>query len=287
MQSAIPFAWKPIARAIYYKLFRLQLRVRCWRADRLRNPPSAIPIPPAILRYRVSELLSVTEFLRIGEGCASLIRQRVDDMGIDMASAHRVLDFGCGCGRAIAWFLRDYKAEFHGVDVDREAINWCQKHLQPGHFLANAPVPPLPYPKEHFDVVYCLSVFTHLNESLQDLWIEELSRILKPGGVLLLTIYGQSATQGLDEEGCRALQSGGLVHRRSQKLKGIVPDWYQTTWHSREYMVKRLSRWFADVRYSVVEDGLQDFVAGRKAGSYTCATCSSVGSAQQNHGSSM
>ena len=180
-----------------YKLFRLRLRVRCWRADRLRNPPSAIPIPPAILRYRVSELLSVTEFLRIGEGCASLIRQRVDDMGIDMASAYRVLDFGCGCGRAIAWFLRDYKAEFHGVDVDREAINWCQKHLQPGHFLANASVPPLPYPKEHFDVVYCLSVFTHLNESLQD-------------GVLLLTIYGQSATQGLDEEGRRALSLAGL-----------------------------------------------------------------------------
>jgi SAM-dependent methyltransferase len=255
--------------------------------DRLSKPPSAIPIPPAILRYRVSELLSVSEFLRIGEGCASLIRQRADDMGIDMASAHRVLDFGCGCGRTIAWFLRAYNGEFHGVDVDREAIDWCNKHLQPGHFLANAPIPPLPYPKGYFDVVYCLSVFTHLNESLQDLWIEELSRILKPGGVLLLTIYGKSATQGLNEEGRRALQSGGFVHRRSQKLRGIVPDWYHTTWHSHEYMVQRLSRWFGDVHYYVVADGLQDVIAGRKPGSYTCATCSSVGSAQQNHGSSM
>ena len=142
-------------------------------------------------------------------------------------------------------------------------------------------------PTEYFDAVYCLSVFTHLNESMQDLWIQELNRILKPGGVLLLTIYGKGATDGLDEEGHRALQAGGFLHRRSQKLRGIVPDWYHTTLHSREYMVERLSRWFGDVRYQVVADGLQDIVAGRKTKSYTCATCSSVGSAQQNHGSSM
>lgn len=264
MQSGIPLALKPIARGIYHKAFRLQLRAKFWCVDRLRRPPSAIPIPPAILRYRVSELLSVSEFLRIGEGCAGLIRRAVDDMGIDMATAHRVLDFGCGCGRTIAWFLRDYNTEFRGVDVDREAIDWCRNHLQPGHFLANAPVPPLPYPEDYFDVVYCLSVFTHINESMQDLWIQELNRILRPGGVLLLTIYGKGATDGLDEEGRRALHVSGFLHRRSQKLRGIVPDWYHTTWHSREYMVERLSRWFGDVRYQVVADGLQDIVAGRK-----------------------
>jgi hypothetical protein len=127
-RSAIPPALRSIARAIYHKAFRLQLRTEFWCADRL-SKPSAIPIPPAILRYRVSELLSVSEFLRIGEGCASLIRQRVNDMGIDIGSAHRVLDFGCGCGRTIGWFLRDCNAEFHGVDVDRDAIDWCKNHL--------------------------------------------------------------------------------------------------------------------------------------------------------------
>src|SRR3984957_6997253 len=189
-QSLIPPALRPIARAIYHKAFRLQLRTEFWCADRLSKAPSPVPVPPAILRYRVSELLSVSEFLRIGAGCASLIRQRVDDMGIAIGSAHRVLDFGCGCGRTIAWLLRDSDAEFHGVDVDRDAVDWCKNNLRDGHFLANASIPPLPYPNEYFDVVYCLSVFTHLNESMQDLWIEELSRILKPGGVLLLTIYG-------------------------------------------------------------------------------------------------
>jgi ubiquinone/menaquinone biosynthesis C-methylase UbiE len=240
-----------------------------------------------MLRYRVSELVSGSEFLRIGEGCASLIRQHVNDMGIDIASAHRVLDFGCGCGRTIAWFLHQGQTEFHGVDVDRDAIEWCRKHLRQGHFFANAPAPPLPYPAEHFDVVYCISVFTHLSESRQDLWIEELSRILRPGGVLLLTIFGSSATQGLDDEAQNALQRNGFAHRSTQKLRGLVPDWYQTSWHSREYIVGRLAARFEDVRYHEVRGGLQDVVAARKTATQTRATCSSVGSAQQNHGSSM
>ena len=131
--------------------------------------------------------------------------------------------------------------------------------------MANAPIPPLPYPDEYFDVVYCLSVFTHLNESMQDLWIEELSRILKPGGVLLLTIYGKGVTEGLDEEAKGLLKMNGFVHRSSRKLRGLVPDWYQTTWHSRDYIENRLSTWLDDIHYYVVADGLQDFVAGRKS----------------------
>jgi ubiquinone/menaquinone biosynthesis C-methylase UbiE len=268
LRRVIPSALKPIAKAIYYRLFRLQLRTRFWCADRLGVPLSEVPVPPAILRFRVSESLSVGEFLRIGAGCANLIQQHVNAMGIDFASAHRVLDFGCGCGRTIRWFLRDGgTVEFHGVDVDANAVDWCNKHLDRGRFLATASAPPLPYPAEHFDIVYCLSVFTHLNKSMQDIWLAELNRILKPGGVLLLTVYGEAARKGLDAEAQKMLQTQGFVHRHSQKLRGLVPEWYQTTWHSREYIVNRLSAWFGDIRYCVVPDGQQDVITARKAGS--------------------
>lgn len=268
LKRVVPSALKPIAKVIYHRLFRLHLRIGFWCADRLRMPLLEVPLPPAILRFRVSESLSVGEFLRVGAGCANLIQQHVYEMGIDLAQARRVLDFGCGCGRTIRWFLRgDGDAEFHGVDVDADAVDWCKKHLHRGHFLATAPAPPLPYPADHFDVVYCLSVFTHLNESMQDIWLAELSRILKPGGVLLLTIYGTAATQGLDAEDQRMLRDHGFVNKRSQKLKGLVPDWYQTSWHSRKYILDRMSAGFGDVRYRVIPDGLQDVVVARKVGS--------------------
>jgi hypothetical protein len=54
------------------------------------------------------------------------------------------------------------------------------------------------------------------------------------------------------------------VHQRSRKLKGLVPEWYQTSWHSRGYITARLARRFRDIRYSVIPDGLQDVVVARK-----------------------
>jgi len=89
-----------------------------------------------------------------------------------------------------------------------------------GHFLATASARPLPYPPAYFDLVYCFSVFTHLIESMQDLRLAESSRILKPGGGLLLTVFGKAASEALDAEGRKTLEVQRFVHRRSQKLRG-------------------------------------------------------------------
>lgn len=263
-ERLIPFAWKPAAKAIYYRLFRLNLRTRCWFADRFRTPRLKVPVPPAMLRFRVSESIPVEEFLRVGEAWANLIRLHSEDMGQDRGNARRVLDFGCGCGRTARWLLGDRNTEFHGVDVDQEAVAWCQQHLTPDRFAVTGPAPPLLYPDEHFDVIYCLSVFTHLNEVMQDAWLQELRRILRPGGVLLLTVHGINAAKGMDAEGQRILQASGFLHRRSPKLSGLLPDWYQTTWHSEEYIVGRLSAGFSDVRYRTIPDSVQDIVLAKR-----------------------
>ena len=49
----------------------------------------------------------------------------------------------------------------------------------------------------------------------------------------------------------------------SRKLHGIVPEWYNTSWHSQAYITGRLERLFTDVHYTVVPDGMQDLVAAR------------------------
>lgn len=290
---ALPRQVRPAPRARHSTICSRRIKRRFWRRldleiNRQGDLPPGVPVefahsilvggslrnaqadrspPPAILRYRVSELISVGEFLRIGEGCATMIRQHLSEMGVDFANAPRILDFGCGCGRTIRWFLRDGgNAELHGVDVDRDAVSWCNRHLNNGHFVATSPWPPLPYPSEHFDAVYCLSVFTHLNEPMQDAWLGELTRILKPGGVLLITVFGNTAIGTLGAVDRETLHARGFIHRRSTKLRGLVPEWYQTTWHSREYILDRLSVGFDDVRHCAIPDGAQDVVMGRRRG---------------------
>jgi len=241
------------------------LRLRCWLADRSQVPQaSGPPLPLALLRYRVSELLGREDFLTIGEGCARLIEEHSRSMGVDLAQCRRILDFGCGCGRTLRWLLQTFPSvEFCGADVDQEAIHWCSRSLPSARFVRNGPVPPLPYPDGHFDVIYCLSVFTHLDEPAQDMWFTELRRLLAPDGVLLISVHGEGAAKALDPHGLATLQTAGFAHRRSQKLKGIVPDWYQTSWHSEQYVVERLSPSFQEVSYHDVPGSSQAIVTAR------------------------
>ena len=245
-------------RSAYHASFRAVLPIRCAISDFQAKDDE---LPPARLRFRVSESLSIRQFLQVGERCSWLI-----EAAADLNQVRRVLDFGCGCGRTLRWLLKvGHSAEFHGVDVDREAIAWCTEHYPQARFAVNSPEPPLPFPDGFFDVVYCLSVFTHLNETMQDAWIGELHRLLAPGGVLLISVHGAAAAAQLKPEIAVELAQKGFVHKRSRKLKGILPDWYHTTLHSPEYIEQRLtSRGFEQVAYEVIPDGIQDVVTAKK-----------------------
>jgi cyclopropane fatty-acyl-phospholipid synthase-like methyltransferase len=217
-----------------------------------------------MLRYKVSESLSASDFIRIGRGCAQIIAENMGKYGAAFGPNSRVLDFGCGCGRAIIWLSRNYKdVEFHGVDIDAQAIRWCSANLTRAHFAVNRALPPLSFPDQYFDAVYCLSVFTHLNEEMQDAWLSEFHRIIKRGGVLLITVHGRNAAKGLTAQDLAVLESAGILHKTSKKLRGIFPEWYHTTWHSRSHIEDHLSRWFQDVSYVEIPDGSQDLAIGR------------------------
>src|SRR3546814_10794163 len=96
----------------------------------------------------------------------------------------------------------------HGSDIAAEAIDWAQKNLSAvARFAINTPVTPTAYPSGMFDVIYSVSLFTHLDAPAQDEWLAEMARLLKPGGLLLATTHGRSTTGSRSEEHTSELQS--------------------------------------------------------------------------------
>jgi SAM-dependent methyltransferase len=100
----------------------------------------------------------------------------------------RALDFGCGWGRLIRFFLRDIDPEnLCGVDVNEAAIAVCRETNRWCRFDQTPTLPPTDMPNDSFDLVYAWSVFSHLSEEAHERWLSEFARLLRPGGVLLLT----------------------------------------------------------------------------------------------------
>lgn len=123
---------------------------------------------------------------------------------IEMAARHgrpidgssRVLDFGCGWGRMLRFFLREVPAEqLCGVDVLPEALEACRSTNPWCQFQKVSPLPPTELPADSFDLIYLYSVFSHLSEDAHRLWLKEFHRILKPGGLVIATTWDREYIQ--------------------------------------------------------------------------------------------
>lgn len=131
-----------------------------------------------------------------------------------------VLDFGCGWGRIMRFFLRDVPwPQLFGFDPWSEAIQLCRSTEVYGQFLKTNLLPPCLVKDETFDLIYAYSVFSHLSEKAAGAWIAELSRLLKPGGLLIITTRGQNYCHYL-----RTLRAKDAPSREEQHVLSRSPD---------------------------------------------------------------
>jgi SAM-dependent methyltransferase len=233
---------------------------------RISAKPGEIPFPAAPLRYRVHGAFDRDSFVSVGQKCAFDLKNSLSLIGRDLQDFNNVLEFGCGCGRVLR-YLYDLpeRCRISGTDIDREAIEWCRSNLPRVTFAVNNPFPPLPYPADNFDLVYVISVFTHLDEDYQFAWLTELKRVLKPGGILIATTAGASCRELDTQKGLLSpveleiLQHKGFlfntVRKGLFKLDGL-PDFYQRTYHTKQYVTETWRRFFTIRRY--IERGMGD-----------------------------
>lgn len=162
-----------------------------WQIIELRNENEKdIPIPPLSEIFLVTGTKNAAWFLKSGEFHAQSIRKTLEKNGLDIEEFDSILDFGCGVGRITRHWSALEKPAVHGTDYNPDLIAWCQENLAFGRFQVNDLVGSLKYENEKFDFIYAWSVFTHLTEPQQFHWIEELSRVLRPGGHLFITTQG-------------------------------------------------------------------------------------------------
>lgn len=207
---------------------------------RLRGAPDGLPIPPDKLVTSVAGNSDVSWFLEIGQRGAESTIDILERNGVHITNLQAILDFGCGCGRVIRHFRSLKIPKLCGSDYNPALIEWCKRNLSFAKFETNDLCPPLDYADETFDLVYSLSVFTHLPEVLQLQWIKELSRVIRAEGHLLITTHGESYLSVMLPEEQNRFRAGLLV-TRSETQAGTNTC---ATFHPPVYVHRTLANGF-------------------------------------------
>lgn len=156
-----------------------------------------------------------------------------------------VLDFGCGAGRVVRHLAEEPDCEIWGSEISAACIDWDRRHLSPGaSFVLHEEAPPLPLPDDKFDLIYALSVFTHIADEWAA-WLLELDRVLSPGGRLVCTFMGEGMCEAVTGEQWDEANFGMSVYEigQSWELGGPMvihsPWWIEAHW-GRLFTVEHL-----------------------------------------------
>ena len=181
------------------------------RRNRAARKRSGLPIPPDSLIFSSTGTRDVEWLLRSGEEFARALQAALSEVGRPITSASRVLDFGCGTGRVMRHWASIQGPSFYGSDYNPRVVAWDKQNLPFAKFSQNSLEPPLPFDSRFFDVCYAVSVFTHLPAHMQRPWIEELARVIAPGGILALTLSGRGDFNRLTEAEQARFEAGELI----------------------------------------------------------------------------
>jgi ubiquinone/menaquinone biosynthesis C-methylase UbiE len=177
-----------------------------------RNP--SINFPPPYFLYETYELNYNSYYndgLQTASETVSILRPFVN---FDQPGK-ALLDWGCGPGRIVRHLPALLKGQhaIYGSDYNASYVDWCSKNLLNITFVKNELKPPIQFANNSFDAVYGLSIITHLSAPNHFAWIAELWRILKPGGILLLTSQGNQFKEKLLNEELEVFNKAELVIR--------------------------------------------------------------------------
>lgn len=224
-----------------------------------RAKPLAERLPPWALRhyYGVKDNNYIDElYLTQGRNDMTGMRRILEADGFDMMG-EKIMEFGCSGGRLMRHLEAEAQAnEVWGIDLHSAAIHWAQAHLSPPfHFMTNTTVPHLPFEDNTFGLIFAGSVWTHIGE-LDDAWLLEIRRILRPGGRLYITISDENtlaevARMSPDHDSNRHVAeldaATGMLSKDWVAFVTRTTPWLQRVIYRREAWLERIGRWM-DVR---------------------------------------
>lgn len=193
-----------------------------------------------------------------------------------------VLDVGCGVGRlaySLAYYLSP-QGKYEGFDIAEKLIEWARSEISSRLPNFNFQVVDIynkmynpqgkintldfvfPHPDKSFELIFLTSVFTHLQAKEVRHYLDEISRVLKPGGRCLCTCFL------LNPESQAAIAKGRGAHKIVHQLEECFTSNPQMPEAAIGYKEPLLLGWMRERSLSVVGTYYGQWCARNKFTSY-------------------
>ena len=202
-------------------LDKLNFKLASWKYQEknkqylLANPDTVLPSP-----YFLYETYSLDyeKYIEDGLVAAKEIIAWTKPYKNDVNS---IFEWGCGVSRIIRHLpgLVAQTTSIYGGDINREMIEWNTKNIAGINFHTIEHHPPTAFTENQFDLVYAISVFTHVDGKEQPSWIHELHRIMSNNAIFLFTTHGENYVDQLSHSEKNHLSGLGYF-TRNYEAKG-------------------------------------------------------------------
>jgi ubiquinone/menaquinone biosynthesis C-methylase UbiE len=103
------------------------------------------------------------------------------------ASGLQLLDFGAGIGASVPHVQKHLAgADLTCLDLSKRSLNLAEKRFPSLARYVHFDGASIPFPDSHFDIAFAMCVFHHIDHGLHESLLQELRRVIRPGGDLFV-----------------------------------------------------------------------------------------------------
>lgn len=183
----------------------------------------------------------IREYLSDGWRTLSELMVILEKLDKPLMKMDSVMEFAAGFGRFTRHLTRYLPGKVTCADVLPGSVDFLREQFGVKTVLSAHDPRALAFPAQ-YDLVFVLSMFTHLPPANWQPWLKALGATVKPGGLLVFSVANETSAL---EQGVK-FDADGTFFISSSESPSLDPDVYGTTYTTRRFVEEQVRMAFAD-----------------------------------------